>query len=262
MVIERSIGAGLLRFESFEAGEWLTTKGLPAKTAKRHYTLNGIELPSVSQIVATLAKPALYHWHEDMGARGAIRAVREGKIDAELVPDEEIIGCVRRAKLGAAAARDDSAGRGSAIHLVMHELATTGRAPRPLEHPPAWRPWIRGALKAWRYLDVEPDDVIASEFIVCDPAAGYAGRPDLYVRSRRRRILVDYKTGQGRVYDEAHLQTRGYAEACEASGYEPPDEIMILGIDPEGGFTPVAGAADASEWRALLSLYEGRRRRG
>lgn len=255
-IVEREIPrVGLLRFENFAAGQWLTQKGAPAKKAKRVYTLNGVEQDAVSSIVGTLSADALIAWAEDHGARGAVQAERMGELVD--VPEEDIIRRVRSLGLGADAARDDAGDRGTAIHLAMHTLATTGEAPNLGDYPGVWRPWVQGAVRAWLALDPEPID---SEFMVCNPDQGYAGRPDFFCLSDGLRTLVDYKTGKGKVYDRAHYQTRGYAEAFPPCGLEPPQRIVILGIGDDGGFQIVDCSATADDWDALLHTYRARKR--
>ena len=248
-------GLGELRFENFGPGEWLTQKGEPAKKSRRRYLLNGDEVDSVSSIVGTLDKPGLYPWHEDHGARGGVEAERMGELVG--VPPEEIIKRVRFLGLGATAARDDGADRGTAIHSAFHTLATTGIAPKLSDFPVAWRGWVKGAARAWMALDPEPLD---SEFMVCHPELGYAGRPDLLCRVNGQRVLIDYKTNKGRVYDQAHYQTRGYVETFSHCGIEPVDKILIVGIDDDGGFQLVDCAATPEDWSALLHTFRARKR--
>jgi hypothetical protein len=255
-VVEREIeGVGLLRFENFGVGEWLTQKGEPAKKARRRYLLNGQELDSVSSVVGLLSKEALYYWHEDHGARGAIEAMEAGELEG--VPIEEAIKTIRALKLGAKAAKEEGADRGIAIHEAFQTLAATGEAPRFGDFPQAWWPWVKGCAKAWLKLDPEPID---AEFMVCNPEAGYAGRPDLYCRSKGQRVLVDYKTGKGRIYEQAHYQTRGYAEAFEPCHIDPPDRILIVGIGDDGSVILEDCAATSEDWSALLHTYHSRKR--
>lgn len=255
-IIERSIpGLGLLRFEEADVGQWLTKKGEPARKAKRVYTLNGDELVSVSSVVGVLSKEALMAWHEDMGARGAIAAHHLGELDD--VPDEDIIKRVRLLNLGAAAKRDEGADRGKAIHAAFESLARTGEPPDPSELPGEWRPWLRGAVRAW--LAMNPDPLHIEE-IVCNPLQQYAGRFDLIANVDGRRLLIDYKTGKGRVYPESMAQTGLYRLALEPSGIEDVEGIIVVGVDDGGGFELVTGCAHADELEALLTVARARRR--
>lgn len=256
ITIEREIpGFGVLRFEEAEAGQWLTKKGEPAKKPRRRYLLNDDELDSVSSIVGCMEKQALYAWHEDMGARGAVRAERMGELAD--VPEEDIIRRVRLLGLGADARRGEAADRGKAIHAVFERFARDGEPPNPSDFPGEWRPWVQGATRAWLALDPEAQEV---EEIVCDPERGYAGRFDLIAMVDGRRTLVDYKTGKGKVFPEAHYQTRLYADALEVCGCEPVESILIVGVDDQGGFELVESVATREDCEALLAVARSRKR--
>lgn len=259
--IERVIdGVGTLVFENYGPGEWVTQKGEPAKKSRRRYLLDGQEVDSVSSIVDTLEKRALYAWHEDWGARGAVLAERMGELAD--VPDEDIIKRVRVLGLGAGAKRDEGADRGTAIHAAFHALAVEGKVPNPAEFPGIARPWVRGAMRAWLAMDPE---MVASEEIVCNPVHQYGGRPDLVCVCRtdrdpeRKLTLVDYKTGKGRVYDQAHYQTRLYDMALRHCGIEV-ERIVIVGIDDAGDYQLVECAAREKSTEALIEVYRDRKR--
>ncbi len=254
-IVERDIpGVGVLRFEELGAGEWLTQKGEPAKKDKRVYTLDGGLLDSVSAITNTLAKEALYAWYEDHGARGGAEAQRRGELDS--LEPREIIRRVRALELGADKQRDEAAERGKAIHAAFETLATTGVAPRLADYPEEWRPWVQGAARAWLLMNPEPEE---AERIVCNPQYGYAGRPDLVCRINGRRTLVDYKTGKGKVYEQAHYQTRLYAMAFEPSMLEPVEDIIIVGISDEGNVNLVHCEATELDALGLRSVFHSRK---
>jgi hypothetical protein len=255
-IVEREIeGLGTLMFEDLGPGEWLTKKGEPAKVARRRYALEGLDYLSVSSITGTLEKPALYAWYEDHGARGGAEAQRRGELDG--VPPQDIIKRVRALELGADKQRDEAAERGKAIHAAFEKLATTGEAPRLADFPDEWRPWVMGAANAWLQMNPEPEE---AERIVCNPTYRYAGRPDLVCRINGRRTLIDYKTGKGRVYEQAHYQTRLYSLALEPSLIEPVEDIIIVGIDDEGQVELVHCEATELDALGLLSVHLSRKR--
>lgn len=255
-VVERTIdGLGVLRFENFGPGEWLTKAGEPAKIARRRYLLDGTELDSVSSIVGLFSKEALYYWHEDHGARGAVEAMEAGEL--EDVPLDEVVKRVRSLGLGAKAAKGEGAERGQAIHTAFETLAKTGEAPHFSDYPKAWWPWVRGCAKAWLKLNAEPID---AEFMVCNPAMGYAGRPDLLCQAKGKRTLADYKTSsKGRIYEQAHYQTRGYMEAFEPTGIEPVERTVIIGIDDGGNVEMEDCVVTGDQWAHLVDTYRDRK---
>lgn len=247
-------GIGVLAFENYGPGEWMTKKGEPAKKSRRRYLLSDDELDSVSSIVDTLSKPALYNWYEDHGARGAVQAERMGELVD--VPPEEIVKRIRLLGLGASAMRDEGADRGHAIHAAFHRLAVDGKVPNPADFPGIARPWVQGAMRAW--LAMAPK-MIAAEEIVCHPELGYGGRPDLLATVDGKTTLIDYKTGKGRVFDQAHYQTRLYEMALRCLGVEV-ERILIVGIADDGGFELIDCDITEEEARGLILVYRSRKR--
>lgn len=255
-IVEAQIdGVGHLRFEHQGPGVWTTQAGAPGKKTRRRYLLDSVQVPGVTDIVATLDKPGVNYWRADHAARGAVAAERGGHLVD--VPSEEIVKRLRALGLGPDAIADEAAARGTALHVGMHELATTGEPPNPKDYPAEWRPWLRGASNAWLRLDPE---VIASEFMVANTVGQYAGRPDLLCRSEGLRTLVDYKSGKGVVYDTAHYQTRAYGECLEECGYGRAERIVIIGIDDRGGAELIDCEVTALDWNALLHVYRSRKR--
>lgn len=255
--LEREIpGVGLLRFENYPAGTWLTQKGTPGKRPRRRYLLDGVELDSVSSIVDTLRKIGLEFWKEDMGARGAVKAERLGELVD--VPEDEIIKRVRLLQLGADARAGEGADRGNAIHDAFHKLAVKKKIPNPADFPGFARPWVQGAMRAWMKLD--PGKVIAAEEIVCHPELGYAGRPDLVAMCQGKPTVIDYKTSsKGEVYDSAHYQTRLYSMALRAMGV-PIERVVIVGIGDDGKCELIECETSEIATEALILLFRDRKR--
>lgn len=251
--VERDHPAGLLRFENYPAGTWRTQKGDPAKKDRRRYLLNGKELPAVSSITGILGAEALVWWAEDHGMRGAVEAERRGLLKG--VEPEDFIRVVKAEGLGASAARDEGAARGQAIHAAFEALARGEGVPNPADYPAAWRPYVTGCVRAWMDLDVT--DVVEVEYMVCHPELGFAGRLDLLARCGKydgALTLLDYKTGKGKVYDRAHLQTRLYDLALRVEGISA-ERVVIVGIDDAGGFEPVENEAADEDALALLQVF-------
>jgi hypothetical protein len=255
-VLERTLPElGLLRYEEFDAGEWLTKKGEPAKIGKRRYSLNDEDYDAVSAIVGTLPKEALIRWAEDHGARGAIVAQEQGAL--EDVPLDEVIKVVRSLKLGAEAVKDEAAERGDAVHLAFHTLATMGTVPVFADYPPKWRGWIKGVASAWLKLDPKP---IEAEFMVCHPELHYAGRPDLLCFVDGQLTLLDYKSSlKGVIYEQAHYQTRGYADCFPFCGYPEPERILIVAVRADGEVLLEDCVVSSTRWQRLVALFNDRR---
>lgn len=246
--VEREIpGVGRLVFEDFPVGGWMTQKGEPAKRARRRYLLDDEELDSVSQIVGVLDKPALTRWIETQSAIGAVQAERLGELTG--VPEDEYATRSRMLGLGASAKRDEGADRGKAIHAAFHRLAVDGLVPNPAEFDGVARPWVQGAMRAWLALD--PGEVLLAEEPVCHPELRYAGTPDLVTRIDGRVTLLDYKTGKGRIFEQAHWQTRLYEMALLRCGIGV-DDIKLVGIADNGDFELIDCEVSREDAEALL----------
>ncbi len=246
--------AGLLTFEDFGVGQWLTQKGEPAKTSRRRYLLDGQSMDAVSSLCGTLSKEALVDWAGKASALGARDATRAGELDG--VHDDDVIERLRFLGLGHKAKQQEGADRGNAIHAVAEGIARYGLMPDPSIHPPAYQPYLQGFARAWLELGITPVEI---EEMVCHKKLGYAGRPDLVGTNHDGLVLVDYKTGKGKVYDQAHYQTRLYEMARVATGLPPADRIVIVGISDEGVHELVD--CEASEEDALHLLWTFRSRK-
>jgi hypothetical protein len=261
-VFEREIaGVGLLRFEDLGPGEWLTQRGEPAKVGRRRYLLDGEELLSVSRITDTLGKQgALVPWAERVSIEGTVRAIQSGMLDPAIDP-RHAAAVVQAKHLGAEGVRDEAAQRGKAIHTVFYDYVMTGEFPKREDwHGDHW-PWAQGAARVLLALNPEPE---LAELPVCNPHYRYAGRPDLICRCRWHgrwaRLLLDWKTGRGRVYDSAHYQGRLYGGCLEPCQIEPVEDILIVGVDDSGGFELVRCEASELDALGLLSVCRSRKR--
>jgi hypothetical protein len=254
-VLERVLpDGGVLTFENLGPGEWTTKAGQPAKTARRRYMLNGMELDSVSSIIDTLSKPALYAWYETQATLGAVRAERMGELHG--VHETGWVERVRSLGLGASAKKDEGADRGNVTHAVLHALVLGEEPPSIDSFPAIARPWASGAYAAFMALDPK---LIEAEQITCHPGLQYAGRPDLIARIGGDVTLVDYKSGKGRVFGEAHYQTRLYEMAKRQEGMRI-DRILIVGINDDGGYELVECEASEDDALNLLYTFHSRKR--
>lgn len=259
-VVERMIpGLGELRFENFAPGQWRTQKGEPAKIARRRYLLNGDVLDAVSDFCRCLDKPAMTKpngWIERMAAIGAVQAERMGELAG--VPEEDWSKRMRLLNLGPTAKKEEGADRGTIIHSVFEALAAGKPVPNPSEFPALARPWLRGAIAAWQALDVT--EVVAAETMVCHPELGYGGRPDLVAVADGLLTLLDYKSGKGYAYPEAHYQTRLYDMGLRASADIEVDRVVIVAVGDDGAFDLPKCDATELDARALIHVYRSRKR--
>lgn len=259
-IVEREIpGLGVLRFENFGPGQWHTQAGTVAKKARRRYLLNEDELDAVSTFCRCLDKPALTKpggWIERTATVGAVQAERMGELRG--VPEEDWHWRVRGLGLGPSAKKQQGADRGTILHSVFEALAEGKPVPNPSEFPALALPWLRGAVRAWHALGVT--EVVAAETMVCHPELLYGGRPDLVAVADGKLTLLDYKSGKGFAYPEAHYQTRLYDMALRESADIKVERIVIVAVGDDGGFDLPECEASEDDARALVDVYRSRQR--
>lgn len=225
------------------------------RDASHRYWLHhdGARVPvvSVTSALKVLDKPALLQWAEDAGAAGAAALAAMGELDG--VPLSEVGERVRLHGLGKDAKRDQGADRGTIVHRVLECWARERAIPDLADFASEHRGYVQG-LAAW-LLNARPKPT-AFERIVGSVKYGYAGRMDLRAELDGRDCVVDLKTNpKGRVYDEAHLQARAYADAEVECGNPAPEGIVIVAVGEDGGFEMVECEATSTDWLNVLATY-------
>jgi hypothetical protein len=217
-----------------------------------------VVMPSISTVLGCLEKRALYGWHEDMGARGALAAVRMGELDPEIHADDEAVEIVRALKLGAEAAKLKAAKRGLDIHDALEHWGRTGQWPGDRDMDLEHRPFLPGLARALLVLDPEP---IAVEQITCSPTHGIAGRFDLLARVDGQITMIDLKTNKWGVgFAEAHPQVAAYAGCEQEIGGVEIERMLVLGIGPDGAFRCDEGCAAFEDFLAVMGAYRSMQR--
>lgn len=256
-IVEREFPYGTVRFENLAAGDWLTSRGEPAKKPRRRYLINGLEVTSPSQLAGCLDKPALTRWIERESVIGAVKAERAGELAG--VPEEDWPWRVQSIRLGASAKRDQGAERGTIVHQALHSLAVDGRVPDPAMVADYARRWLQGAILAWEALGITR--VIEAEQIVGHPELGFAGRFDLLAMADGLVTLIDWKTSpKGSVYAESHWQARAYAVAIERSLGLRVEDIKLIGVGPDGGFELISCEITSEDLESLVKVHYARKR--
>jgi hypothetical protein len=187
---------------------------LTFNTAGHAYKIDGHKVPSVTQLMDQLGKPALVQWAANMAAD---YATDNWDNLQQANPSE------RRKRIASAhrANRDRAAAQGTAVHALA-ELLITGQ---PIDVPEQISGYVGGLA---RWLERTGVVVTVSEAKVWtdhDPElglTGYAGTFDAIVKHPRHGLgLVDWKTGSG-IYGNMGLQLAGYRAA---------DNIVLEGED-------------------------------
>jgi len=203
----------------------MTTPAL-AKTVKgkgRHYEhpKTGDLLPSVTNVLSVLNKPALPRWAAKVVAEQAV-AMRDSlpKLD-----EAEAVDMLKGAPWRSSGRAAD---RGTTIHAYL-ETRLQGLEPKEISGEAAR---FRKAADAF-LADWEPEPV-AIELTVF--GSGYAGTGDLWCRARGTNVLLDYKTSKA-IYPEAALQLAALAHAHldpDGKPIPPVDEAWVVRIGEDG----------------------------
>ena len=216
----------------------------------RHYRnpKTGKLVPSVTNILSILDKPALSRWASLETAKAAA-ALKESLPSMD---DEEIVSTLKGAPWQKA---DRAADRGTTIHEWLEKAMLGEPVPEltgeALEYEQAAHGW----------LDAFQPEPVRLECTLFAPS--YAGTADGIVRINDENWLIDFKTSKG-LYESAALQLAAlYAcdhVANEDSWYDRPhvDRVAAIRIGTDGVFEMqevVDLAKHAKAFRACLSVW-------
>lgn len=221
------------------------------ETPKRRYLLNGQVVPSVTQILGVLDKPALPWWGMQIGVKGLLHLHQQG-VEIPWDDDEGACKLLTEYKLTVNHVRDTAASRGVGAHTGLEEWAQDGTVPRPSRFAPEDRGYAQALAKALIALRPEPE---ACEVIVGSAVHGFAGRYDLRCRIDGKLCRLDLKTGK-RVYDIALLQLAGYEVAALEMGEEPADRLLVLRLGQSGEFEVVESHATPEMFLGVKAAYD------
>lgn len=195
-----------------------TTKSNGGKM--RLYELNGVEVPSVTTVIAGIESDAwLDAWKRQVGAR-----------QAELI-------------------RTDAAAFGTRVHAMI--AGSEVERPSDLETRCA-----QGGLD-WLYKNV--DEVLAYELKMTDTELGFGGTVDVIARMKNGEIgVVDWKTSK-RLSASHNLQTAGYAMLAREAGYDVTERYVCrLWKDEQAGRVSTrrcVNVYDYEAFRAAVTLW-------
>ena len=214
----------------------------------RHYKHpnTGDLVPSVTNIIGVLDKPALPRW----SALEVAKKAWELRLSLANMEEADAVDVLKGApwrKSGRAA------DRGTTIHAYL-EARMLGLTPEIVEGE-ALR--YRDAAEAW--LDEWQPEVIATERTVFGP--DYAGTGDLWCRRDGKVTIVDFKTSKA-IYKEAALQIAAlWAAPVQADGtVDPaPDDaegwVVRIGEDGFEARQVVDLAGNYEVFRSLIDAW-------
>jgi hypothetical protein len=215
----------------------------------RHPVLDEL-VPSVTNVIGMLDKPALSRWSALEVAKGAYK-MRHALTEMD---EAEAVGILKQLPWSKA---DRAADRGTDIHEWL-EAALLGRGlPTLAAEAEKYRPAAQGWLD---WFGEAKGRVLATEQTFLHDQ--YAGTADLVCEVGGERWLVDFKTSKG-LYESVALQLSALAAAyClpdESDNWEF-DRLVAVRIgedgwemaevlDPEGSFAAFLGLLDVWTWK-------------
>lgn len=220
---------------------------------KRLYTVNDEWVPSVTEVLGVLDKPALVWWGMTIGVAGVLKLWRDGEIFHDNT-DEAVVSALTEHRLTVNHVRDEAGKRGTSAHAAFEIWAETGLLPSPDDYPERDRGYVAGLLA---FLEEAAPMPIASEVMVGSPEYEYAGRYDLEAQQDEREVVVraspkrtrrgiippgdylyDLKTSKG-VYDTHALQLSAYEGARRECGYKPTQHRAVVRVASDGRYEVV-----------------------
>ena len=199
----------------------------------RFYHVDRHDYPSVTHILACLAKPALINWaaSEERKLVSAVAADIHQEFATLQVSDRGKYLMLLESRLGKEKAHRRTLAKASDIGIQVHHLIEWQMRSR-LRLPVGPEPsvvddakWAVMAFEDWaKAVNLEP---LAVERIVYSASHGYAGTLDLLAKVEGVVTVVDFKTGKA-VYPEAFLQNVAYQMAVGELGIDQPQRGVIV----------------------------------
>lgn len=183
----------------------------------RHYRgPDGELVPSVTNVIGILDKPALPRWAAKLVAERAASLKRS----LAGMEDSEVIDTLKGAPWSKSKRAAD---RGTDIHAYL-EARLNGWEPEELSSDALP---FKAAADDW-FEQWGPEEVIGTEMTLFHPL--YAGTTDVVFRRDGKMVIADFKTSKA-IYDEAALQLSAL-RGC----YTQPDGSPVPWRDADGEF--------------------------
>jgi len=198
---------------------------------RRSYVKDGVKVPSVTTILATLDKPALMYW----AVNQCVDYLQEVLDSQKTITSEYLFS----AKMNWRKASKKALDIGSNVHHAINDYWNNGRTiPDWAEKDPLIMPPLIAFLE---WADVNKVEPVATEVTVFYEH-DFAGTVDLICRMNGKPdlVLVDYKSAKA-IYPEYFLQAGGYVSAWNKEQMLKPEcetiqRAGILRLDKETGF--------------------------
>lgn len=174
----------------------------------RYYNIGNKRYPSVTTVIgATLPKPELDHWIQDLGEAEA----------KKIATERAIIG--------------------TCGHFRILQPMSVRQLDLPKVHVPwrdtlEWMEEIRTRCDLiemmWEELNIQFDQARVEHFLYS--SKGYAGTADIIGNLGGKRVLADIKTGKG-LWESHRIQLGAYDGACEEIGMDI-DLGLLISLHP------------------------------
>jgi hypothetical protein len=247
-------------------------------------------VPSVTEILRCLDKPALSWWGQCVGIAGLLQLRQMGldvdRLIAQKPPEMEwyeyaklfASGPLSDHKLTTNHVRDTAGIRGKSVHDALQRYAVDGVMPNPKEYPEHEQGYVIG-LVAFLF-DVPSLEPQASELMVGSREHSYAGRYDLRARTTSPHrvvtkvydksgsvtttipvgtFLLDLKTSVD-VFPENGLQLGAYELASTECGYDETDAQVVIQFGKDGRYQARRSTATGQDFLAVKNCWEAYRR--
>jgi hypothetical protein len=241
----------------------ITTTARRATAAGRFYEVDGQLLPSVTNILGAVNKPALVHWAAnveraavseaaaDLYAQWAARPMRpQLPRAAYLATLLAQLGTVKAHQKELAKAGDIGTQAHQLIEWTMRTAIGAVAGPKPIVSDAAQ--WSVFAFEDWaKSVRLKP---VLIEQTVYSKVHGFAGTMDVLARVNGVLTEVSIKTGKA-VYGEAHLQSAAYVTALVEMGYLPPAGGSLIVRLPKNLDDPQFEVVQAPPAADLLPVF-------
>jgi hypothetical protein len=220
---------------------------------RTYETPNG-KLKSVTTFQQLLSKPALVPWAAKLTAeyfKDELDAIITGELDIRNTDLDEL---VKNAKAHYKKKSEEAMEYGTAVHKYITEFFAFGALP---EDPVMKKLVIAAISKITGELRMT---VTSTEKVVYYKSM-YAGTLDIIGVGRPpghridKSIIVDVKTGRGRVYDEALQQVSAYAMAEEELSGKPVGLAVILPLNKDTGEAGDLVYLNRRQWKKYAKSF-------
>jgi len=226
----------------------------------RFYELpDGTKLPSVTNILSVIGKPALITWSANVERELVIQAAANLYLDVHGTPPMSRMAFITtlQSRIGAERAGQkelNKAGEiGSQIHAMIEwdlrckMLEKVGPSPHVCDKAMwaymSWQDWAKS-------VHLKP---IYIEQTVWSRTHGYAGTLDLLAEVNGVETVLDWKSGKA-VYMESHLQNGAYRQAIREMGHADPKQGLIVRL-PKNESDPAFEVVQANDEAESLDIF-------